>query len=108
MNRFRKWLIHKLGGYTKEEYKKLAFSPVEYKKINIKLETIKAIHYLDDYRIFNCSQDDIENYLRDMLNKKIFSYIRPEYCWEQDGKQIRYIAKIELPSQYLKGVEDDE
>ena len=105
MNRFRKWLIHKLGGYTKED---IDNQPIKYSVQNIKLETIKAIHYVDDYRIFNCTQDDIESYLQDMLSKKILTHIRPEYCWEQDGKEIRYIAKIELPSQYVKGVEDDD
>ena len=105
MNKFKKWLIHRLGGYTKED---IDNTPVKYNVQNIKLESIKAIHYFDVYKFLNLPQEIAESIFKSEMAKELLTHIKPEYCWEKDGEKIKYIAKIELPSKYVKGVEYDK
>ena len=104
-NRFKNWLIHKLGGYTKDEYDFIIKKPIKYNVVNIKLETIKARKYIDDYEIHNIDYP-IERQItaiKNDLKLELLNIIEPEYILEQGiENQKTMIAKIELPSKYVK------
>ena len=106
MIRFKNWLIHKLGGYTKEEYDFIINQPVKYNKVNIKLENIKVRRYIDDYEIHNIDYP-IERQITAIKNElklELLNIIEPEYILEQGiDNQKTMIAKIELPDKYVKG-----
>lgn len=98
-NRFKNWLIHKLGGYTKED---IDNQPIKYNVVNIKLETINAVYNLNEYSMLNFSEEYVENMVKKQLKNQLLDHIKPELILEDDclGKRVK--AKIELPSKYVK------
>ena len=103
MTRFSKWLIHKLGGYTKEDIDK---QPIKYNVVNIQLKTIKSYYNLDEYVTLNYSSEYVMNSIERELQKEIIKQIKPEIIMEVNPNPLcskRIIAKIELPDKYVKG-----
>lgn len=100
MKKFRKWLIHKLGGYTKED---IDNQPVKYSMQNIKLESISAIYNIDEYLLMKYSEEEIEKIIVKELVKELSTYIKPELiCEDSPIKGRRIKARIEIPSKYIR------
>ena len=101
MSKFRKWLIKKLGGFTKED---LPIKPIEIKQQNVQLVPITVIYPIDQYtiRFFN-ENGTIERNISSMIAEKI----KPELVFIEEptinGFENKFIkAKILIPSNYVK------
>ena len=88
MTRFRKWLIHKLGGFTKEDIDK---KPIKCNVTNIQLKTIKSYYYLDEYSTLNYSSEYVMNSIERDLKKEIIKQIKPEIIMEVN--LTRFVVK---------------
>lgn len=82
------WLIHKLGGVSKEEI----FSPIKYTVYRPKVETIKA-EFVD--KGVNVPQDYVEQELAYSLMSVIKSYMKIEKTTNYFGEKV-YSAKINI------------
>ena len=99
-NKIKNWLIHKLGGYTKEDRDN---EPIKFSVINIKLETISTIYNIDEDLMIKYSEEEIEKIIEKELVKELSTYIKPELILEDSpimGRRIK--AKIEIPSEYIR------
>lgn len=99
-NKIKNWLIHKLGGYTKEDRDN---EPIKFSVQNIKLETISAIYNIDEYLMMKYSEEEIEKIIVKELVKELSTYIKPKFILEDSpimGRRIK--AKIEIPSEYIR------
>lgn len=95
MTKFRKWLIHKLGGVVKEN------APVLLNNEKFTLETITAKVKEEDYLIY---KDDFGIIVMNDLKLKLLDHIQPTYIHKFDSETHTYYfeAKIKLPSAYIK------
>ena len=82
------WLIHKLGGVTKEEI----FPPVQYTVYNPKVETIKA-QFIDNG--VNVPKEYVEEMLMRNLISGIKPYVKIEKLMNYFGEYF-YEAKINV------------
>lgn len=101
-SKFKKWLIHKLGGYTIEDMIK---QPIKYSVQNIKLVPICAVHEISNIA---CFSEKHEDFIKHQLKMEMLEHIKPVYIVEKDHARTTYIykAKIELPSNYVKECEE--
>ena len=106
-NKFKNWIIKKLGGYTSSEYNTLLY-PIklpDFTVQNIRLETINAVHLIDEFDMFYLkypSNEAIEN-IKEQLKRQIVSYIEPEFVVEEYAGNKKIRAKIEIPVKYIRG-----
>ena len=101
MSKFRKWLTKKLGGFTKED---LPIKPIEIKQQNVQLVPIKANHIIDEYELHNIDYpvENYENAIKYNLKKELLNYIEPEFIYEESSMGKSIMAKILIPSNYVK------
>lgn len=83
MNKFKLWLIKKLGGYTPNEYKvvKIRYAlDQEYKHVcySRPIVTIKSSYVMNGNIINDLAPDDLENMIRYKLAKDIARQIEPD------------------------------
>ena len=99
MNRFKKWLIHKLGGISKEE-------TIEFKTQNVSLQTIKAKYCISENELLVMDRLT-EDRIKRELAYDLLHFIQPEYICVNDFDNRFIMAKLELPSKYIKLCEED-
>lgn len=83
MNKFKLWLIKKLGGYTPNEYKAVKIKYAvdqEYKHVcySRPIVTIKSSYVMNGNIINDLAPDDLENMVRYKLAKDIARQIEPD------------------------------
>lgn len=100
--KFKKWLIHKLGGVLREET--IAQVPVNYtitKRDLIKLHSQAVI-----YEGENPTRAEVEEFLKDRIFELIKLKIKIEY--NEEFRTKTYKATLEVPEQYVIMETEDE
>ena len=105
-NKFKNWIIKKLGGYTSSEYNTL-LHPIklpDFTVQNIRLETINASHLINEFDMFYSKypSDKVIEDVKEQLKRQIVFCIEPEFIVEEYAGNKKIRAKIELPSKYIK------
>ena len=95
-SKFRRWLVHKLGGIMPSDV-----VTYEVKTQNIKLVPVYARYEISNMACFSVAYEDA---LKRELKIKMLDHIQPVYTVEKDESRLTYIykAKIELPEEYIK------
>ena len=100
-SKFRRWLVHKLGGIM----------PSDVVTYEVKTQNIKLVPVYARYEISNmaCFSEAFEDALKRELKIRMLDYIQPVYTVEKDEARLTYIykAKIELPEEYIKHNEEE-
>ena len=105
-NKIKNWIIHKLGGYTKEDRDN---KPIKFSVQNIKLETINYDMYISDYDFHRYPKEYFEEFVKLELAKEIAKKLNPMWTLKEldsNGKKIS--LKIEIPSIYVRESENNE
>ena len=88
-SKFRRWLVHKLGGIMPSE-----------------VQTQKLVPVYTRCEISNmaCFSEAYEDALQRELKIKMLDQIQPVYEFEKNRERLtyNYKAKIELPEEYIK------
>ncbi len=83
MNKFKLWLIKKLGGYAPNEYENLRMRYATQYQHNIECSyqpvvTVRSIYVMNDNIINDLVPEDLENMIRYKLAKDIARQIEPD------------------------------
>ena len=97
MTKFRKWLIHKLGGVLEEEKHVVKIE-------SFKLETITARAEGKDYIQYGENSEEYIKHIKHNLKMGLLEHIQPYYIHKYDSETDTcfFEAEIELPSIYIK------
>ena len=99
MSKFRKWLIKKLGGFTKED---LPIKPIEIRQQNVQLVPIKVVYQIDPYSLIFFNEKDARKVVERNVTFMIAEKIKPEFVYEESSMSKSIMAKILIPSNYVK------
>ena len=112
MNKFRKWLIHKLGGYVKSDIPQTTINTINYD-----LDRVYASYQMTPEQMMvlvDLPQEFLDRIIKkeldDLLKKELIKRLNPTYVRKPDIDPLmgeQYYAFIEIPSIYLKKEEED-
>ena len=98
MSKFKKWLIHKLGGYTNDElFAKVEPQLKEQTDDVIRIKACKRIY--TDHNICDIN----ESYFKFQIAEEMSKYINPIIYVDFDRKSQNYdvYGYIDIPSKYV-------
>ena len=102
MARLRKWIIKKLGGYTKEEFEKIKYQPPLIKYEIDELVKISVVENVKEIEMANLPPEYLEKIIRKKINFKLMEYIYPELVSKENLVDCSFdvYAEIYIPKRY--------
>lgn len=103
--KIKEYLIHKLGGYTKEEYDKvnaIALQPLPvYRRYDVPIRQLKACYRLVDREYENFLDDYVYRHLVNQLCESLLDEHMITFLTDNENSEVRAILKVVEPREGL-------
>jgi len=94
LQKFKNWLIKKLGGYTKAEYDMIPIQRMVFQPEDLNVIALRAECTYDELRM--PPQEWVENRLIENLAQQMKPYVTWEFCQNPMDMTRRGIAKVRV------------